>query len=264
MANGQMTWHEAVVEVLRQNQAAMHYADIADAIVENGLIETVGATPKNTVNAQLSTDLQQNGEDSTFVRVRRGEYMLREHYDGTPTPPESSESSEDASGEESGIVQAFGMYWQRENVLWSTSPSLLGLQNQDADVVDFCDQRGVYLLHDRRSVVYIGRSTKRPLGRRLYEHTTDRLNGRWDRFSWFGIRGVTDNGDLTEDVEMNYDEGALIATLEALLLEALEPPQNRRRGEGFRAVEYLQAQDPTLKNTEILSVLDRMRSQLTT
>ena len=36
-----MTWHEAVVEVLRQNQTAMHYADIADAIVENGLVETI-------------------------------------------------------------------------------------------------------------------------------------------------------------------------------------------------------------------------------
>lgn len=258
-----MTWHEAVVEVLRQNQAAMHYADIADEIIDQGLIETVGATPKNTVNAQLSTDLNENGDKSKFVRVRRGEYMLREHYDGTATPLETSDTSEEASGEESGIVQAFGMYWQRENVLWSTRPSLLGRQNQDADSVDFCNQRGVYLLHDRRSVVYIGRSTKRPLGRRLYEHTTDRLNGRWDRFSWFGIRGVTDKGALTEDVEMNYDEGALIATLEALLLEALEPPQNRQRGEGFRAVEYLQAQDPKIRNTEMLSVLDQMKSQLT-
>jgi hypothetical protein len=34
--------------------------------------------------------------------------------------------------------------------------------------------------------------------------------------------------------------------MEALLIEGLEPPQNRRRGDDFRAVEYLQAEDREL------------------
>jgi hypothetical protein len=32
----------------------------------------------------------------------------------------------------------------------------------------------------------------------------------------------------------------MISTLEALLIKSLEPPQNRKRGDGFSAVEYIQ------------------------
>lgn len=259
-----MTWHEAIVEVLRQSGSAMHYTEITDEILNQELVDTVGATPTNTVNARVTDDLRANGDDSQFVRVRRGEYMLREHHeeeDSTVASDSEDEADSDASGEESGIIQAFGMYWQRGRVRWTSDPSLLGQQKQGADVVDFGDQRGVYMLHDRRSIVYVGRSIKRPLSRRLYEHTKDRLNGRWDRFSWFGILGVTEQGELTGEVNLNYDRSALIATLEALLVESLEPPQNRQRGEGFRAVEYLQAEDPEMKNQRLASLLDEIKGQ---
>jgi hypothetical protein len=259
-----MTWHDAIVKVLRESGSAMHYTEITDRIVDQQLVDTVGATPTNTVNAQITTDIRDNGDDSTFVRVRRGEYMLREHHERQSQPSSGTssgdeESDSEASGEESGIIQAFGMYWQRSKVRWTSSPSLLGQQNQGAEPVDFGDQRGVYLLHDRRSTIYVGRSIKRPIGRRLYEHTKDRLNGRWDRFSWFGILGVTDEGALVEDVSFNYDRSALIATLEALLVESVEPPQNRQRGEGFRAVEYLQTEDPEMKNQRLASLIDEIR-----
>ncbi|MFQ6608184.1 MAG: hypothetical protein ACE5EE_06555 [Fidelibacterota bacterium] len=38
--------------------------------------------------------------------------------------------------------------------------------------------------------------------------------------------------------------------MEALLIEGLEPPQNRRRGDDFSAVEYLQAEDTDLKDKQ--------------
>lgn len=261
-----MTWHDAIVRVLRQSGSAMHYTEITDAILEQGLVDTVGATPANTVNARITTDLSTNGEESDFVRVRPGEYMLRELQMGESShavdraEPNATASESDASGEESGIIQAFGMYWQRGRVRWKHNPKILGQQQEGADVVDFGGQRGVYLLHDRRSTVYVGRSIKRPMGQRLYEHTKDRLNGRWDRFSWFGIRGVTGEGKLTDRVNLNFDRAALVATLEALLVEALEPPQNRQRGDGFRAVEYLQAEDPHLRNQKLAALMDEIRA----
>jgi len=43
----------------------------------------------------------------------------------------------------------------------------------------------------------------------------------------------------------------LVGTLEALLIEALEPPQNRKRGDGLSAIEYVQHRDPELKEIEI-------------
>lgn len=62
--------------------------------------------------------------------------------------------------------------------------------------MDFNKQLGIYLLYDGREVIYIGRTTDRPLGRRLFEHTSDRMAARWDRFSWFGLLPVMETGAL--------------------------------------------------------------------
>jgi hypothetical protein len=260
-----MTWRKAIIKVLNQSKSAMHYNEITEEILDQGLKNPDGATPKNTVNSVISKDIDKEGEESIFKRVRQGEYMLQSWPDDDLSetdsePPAKPES--DASGEESGIVQAFGMYWQRDKVDWEVSPSLYGWQNEGAEKVNFGEQRGVYLLHDGHRVIYVGRSIRRPLGRRLYEHTKDRLGGRWDRFSWFGIMGVTQEGNLTEDVDLNPDKDKLIATLESILLESIEPPQNRKRGEGFRAVEYLQVEDPTLEDQKLAEFLDQVKNRI--
>jgi hypothetical protein len=39
-----------------------------------------------------------------------------------------------------------------------------------------------------------------------------------------------------------------------LLIEALEPPQNRKRGDDFSAIEYIQDIDPELKEREIQNI----------
>lgn len=50
--------------------------------------------------------------------------------------------------------------------------------------------------------------------------------------------------------------------MEALLIEGLEPPQNRRRGDDFDGVEYLQAEDQRIKTErariEISKLLEKM------
>lgn len=260
-----LPWREAITRVLDDAATAMHYADIAEAIVEQGLRKKVGATPASTVAANLTTEIQQLGEHSAFVRVKVGEYMLRKHYD-KEDPAEASAGTglhtvEETLGKEAGIIQAFGMYWRRNLVRWSNTPKLLGQQSRGAETVDFSGQVGIYLLHDGRETVYVGRSIGRPLGKRLFEHTYDRLNGRWDRFSWFGLLSVTESGELlTEPVSTKQD--VLIATLEALLIEALEPPQNRKRGDEFRAVEYLQVEDPSLQKRQRAALLDDLKNLL--
>ena len=54
----------------------------------------------------------------------------------------------------------------------------------------------------------------------------------------------------------------IVATMEALLIEELEPPHNRRRGDDFRAVEYLQAEDPELERRRLSNLLDEISSRL--
>ena len=122
-----------------------------------------------------------------------------------------------------------------------------GKQQALSKAVDFGKQKGIYILYDLHTVIYVGRCIDRPLGRRLFEHTGDRLGSRWNRFSWFGLLDVTQEGTLRES-PFNASLAALVATLEALLIEALEPPQNRKRGDDFSAVEYIQDVDPEFKS----------------
>jgi hypothetical protein len=54
----------------------------------------------------------------------------------------------------------------------------------------------------------------------------------------------------------------LIATMEALLIEGLEPPQNRKRGDDFRAVEFLQVEDPEIQKDQIRQLMDDLKKKL--
>ena len=46
------------------------------------------------------------------------------------------------------------------------------------------------------------------------------------------------------------------------LIETLEPPQNRRRGDDFNAVEYIQDIDPELREQELQSTLRSIEQKL--
>lgn len=254
-----LSWKEAVLQVLKTSPEPMHYTEIAETIAEQRLRTTLGATPASTVNATISTSLQNEGQQSPFVRVGRGIYSIR----STTARPVPALAVAEAEGpDDTGLINAFGMYWARTNVLWTSTPKILGQQQAGSTPVDFCGQHGVYLLHDGRAVVYVGRTTDQPLGVRLRQHTSDRLNGRWDRFSWFGVYRVVEPGTLTTSGVGRYDPEMLIVTMEALLIEGLEPPQNRKRGDDFKAVEFLQMEDPDIQKTQVLQLMDELKRKL--
>lgn len=242
------SWKEAIKKVLREAATPLRYTEISEQILSRGYYETDGATPAATVNAQISSSIKHDGEKSPFVRVGKGTFALKQ----SPSVAISVASVKrkmpellseiDVETSES-IIHSFGMYWQRDLVVWHKDPCMFGKQQALSKAVDFGNQKGIYILYDHHTVVYVGRSIDRPLGKRLYEHTIDRLGSRWNRFSWFGLLDVTQEGDLRE-TSVNASLAMLVATLEALLIEALEPPQNRKRGDDFSAVEYIQDVDP--------------------
>lgn len=267
-------WKDAIRKALDERRQPMHYTDIAKLIEKRGHRKALGATPATSVNVTLRHDIKTNGDDSEFVQVARGIYALRGHEE-IPVG-DSTESAEVLTGavseddadedsavdDDSGAVCALGMFWRRDRVIWSSSPRIYGAQSEHADPVDFGGQRGVYLLHDGSRVVYAGRAAKQPIGRRLGQHTSDRLEGRWDRFSWFGTRPVHDDGSLGAFSAAKISEVDLITAFEALLIEALEPPQNRRRGDGLSAVEYIQREDPQLKTQRMKQLLAELSSKM--
>ena len=136
--------------------------------------------------------------------------------------------------------------------------TLLGAQLKAAKPVNFADRVGVYILYSGERVIYVGRITEPRLGPRLWDHMCDRLAGRWDRFSWFGVRTANDDGTLGPVPCGNYAVDMLVSTMEALLIEGLEPPQNRRRGDGFNATEFIQATDPEVERRRAKQLLFKL------
>ena len=243
-----LTWPKAIETVLEASGEPLHVQEITDRILEQGLKKHGGATPAQAVSAVLTTDVKRDEPNSLFERVRPGIYRLRGARPG-PIPPDSLEESVP-------LVTSFGLYWDRAAVDWQYRPHIYGeyqttgRARSDLTRVDFGAQHGIYLLHDGREVIYVGRTTTGDLGRRLSDHTRDRLQGRWTRFSWFGFRPVKDDGTLGDkltDLPPDFGIEKLIGAFEAILIEALEPRQNKKSGDDFGAIEFRQVPDPEVK-----------------
>jgi hypothetical protein len=258
------SWREAIKKVLAESDTPLHYTEISEQILSRGYYKTDGATPAATVSAQLTSSIKHDGEKTPFIRVGRGIFTLKDIARSLKPDDDKKNSVADIQFEDElseSIIRSFGMYWQRDLVVWRGDPKMYGKQQALAKPVDFGKQKGIYILYDHHTVIYVGRSIDRPLGKRLYEHTIDRLGSRWNRFSWFGLLEVTQEGNLKETT-FNTSLASLVASLEALLIEALEPPQNRRRGDDFSAIEYIQDIDPELKEREIQNTLRAIEQKM--
>lgn len=261
----ELTWRQAIDQTLGAAATPLHYNEITERIIANHLRSSLGATPAATVNAQISSSIKHDGRESPYIRIAPGTFapskrntdpIAHANAKLTPTVDEPEESEAQYT-----IVSSFGMFWRRDAVQWAATPKLLGIQQLGATPVDFNAQLGIYLLYDGREVIYIGRTTDRPLGRRLYEHTLDRLAARWDRFSWFGLLPVSETGRL-EALPETYGAAMLIPALEAILIEALEPRQNRKRGDDLSAAEFMQKEDPEIRKSRVRASVEAALDKL--
>ena len=258
MPPSEMPWKQAIIHVLREEGGPLHCDTIVERISDAKLRVSFGKTPAATVASVISQSLK-NDTKPLFERVERGHFRLA---GGVPTA--SDQDDVERGDDVGGIVTAFGMYWDRSYVDWDpTRPKLLGQQSKNSDEVDFSDQIGVYLLYDRREIVYVGQSNDErkhsSIGQRLKLHTKNRLRSRWDRFSWFGLKPVAKGAPTALDngvgAGQNGASKAVIDVMEAVLIEAIEPRQNRRQGEYFRGLEYLQVEDSQIAKRKAIQAL---------
>lgn len=61
-------------------------------------------------------------------------------------------------------------------------------------VADFRTQTGIYILYGDYGPYYVG-LTRTSMGKRLKDHLTDKHDGKWQRFSWFGFANVLQQRD---------------------------------------------------------------------
>jgi len=268
----ELKWKEAIEKVLNEEKKALHYTEIAELIAQRGYRTSLGATPQDTVSAQLTTDIKKG--NSIFEKVDKGIFMLKKFLKETnrnnATEEDVAEKKEihvikkKRENDNNKIINAFGIYWNRTLVHWkSGTPDLFGIQQIGAKEVNFKDQIGIYLLHDSRETIYVGQAIEQTLGKRLKDHTTDRLAGRWDRFSWFGFYPVKDDGSLNLDAQFkDFTVQHLGDILEAILIESIEPRQNRKQGNSFIGLEFLQQEAPEIKQKQKKQMLDELSKLL--
>ena len=254
----QPTWKEAIIKVLQEASSPLHVNEIATRIKASGLRHSLGATPEATVGAQIYMSIKNQGNASPFIKVSKQTFALRECSTKACSPnpilPPCPPILED---EAPAIITSFGMFWRRDAVEWKAKGKLLGKQANADTSVDFGEQKGIYFLYDGRELIYVGRASEQPFGKRLFQHTTDRLTTRWDRFSWFGLRPVSEEGKLEEMPDI-YNAELLIPVLEALLIEATEPRQNRKAGDDWTDKEYMQVPDMAVQKAKLQAIIDKL------
>jgi len=179
---------------------------------------------------------------------------------------------------EKRIIQSYGLRWKEADVFWGAGSSpgrLLGVPEDETTVIptDFREQAGIYILYSGNNLIYVGQvgSGKAKLFDRLKQHRKPKspLAGRWDSFSWFGLRRVINQGKALSQETMKAGSPTTIMALnhiEAVLIAATEPSMNKKWGKfGGDTKRYLQVRDERLTTDremleKILEQLDGMKS----
>ena len=153
------------------------------------------------------------------------------------------------------VVRNMGIYWKKDDVFWGKQNSRGQLwgklrSKKKAREVDFWDQVGIYALYKDFRLVYVGQAGKvnSSLGLRL-RHWHHELPGRWDLFSWFGLRYVKRNRQLSSRFETRQVTLAqILNVLEGICLEVADPPLNAQSARfGDSAEEYMQVRAERLE-----------------
>ena len=139
------------------------------------------------------------------------------------------------------IVRAFGLYWNVSAVDWDDK-KMLGVDDESAPQIETnaWKQSGIYCLYNEFLPIYVGRALNKNLGDRICSHLTDRLAGRWDSFSWFGVHQVNKVGSLRSFENRLNSRDVIIKSLEAFALIAFDPRLNRRHEKLPNAQEFVQ------------------------
>jgi hypothetical protein len=72
-------FRNAAIEILKQSKQPLHYKEITRLALEQGILETDGATPDASMNAQIIVDIQKNGKTSDFIKTSPSTYSLNPH-----------------------------------------------------------------------------------------------------------------------------------------------------------------------------------------
>lgn len=166
------------------------------------------------------------------------------------------------------LIRAYGLFWRADEIEWNpgsgngSSFQLLGRRGAGSTlrVADFRTQTGIYILYGDYGPYYVG-LTRTSMGKRLKDHLTDKHDGKWQRFSWFGFANVLQQRDasgLQQLKQLKLTTGTpneAIADIEALLILAMGPRNTNKmsfkKAEEWKQVPWEQRQKVLAKARSI-------------
>ncbi len=66
----------AAITILSEQETPLHYREITRLALEKGILETEGATPDATMNAEIVTEIKRKGNLSDFIKTAPSTYAL--------------------------------------------------------------------------------------------------------------------------------------------------------------------------------------------
>jgi hypothetical protein len=87
----------AAIAILSEAGKPLHYRDITRLALEQGILETEGATPDASMNSQIIMDIKRKGNTSDFIKVAPSTYAINPNK---PQEKESKETEEEVQEEE--------------------------------------------------------------------------------------------------------------------------------------------------------------------
>jgi len=71
------TFEKAAKIILYAENKPLHYTEIAKKAIESKIVISDGLTPEKSLLAEITSNIQKNGEKSTFIQTNNGTYALR-------------------------------------------------------------------------------------------------------------------------------------------------------------------------------------------
>ena len=96
----ELTWRKAIDKVLSEAPGAMHYKDLTDKIVADGLLSSFGATPARSARRQLNGAIRKEGDKCPFQKIGRGLYVWKAKAGITRKPSSQVDQPEDEDEDE--------------------------------------------------------------------------------------------------------------------------------------------------------------------
>jgi hypothetical protein len=127
------------------------------------------------------------------------------------------------------LIKTYGEFWSRAGIK-SRQREILGFQTGNKTPCNMWEQRGIYALYKDFRIIYVGQADDRGIGKRLVEHSKDRLRERWDTFSWFGVQDFDEHGKPRPFKSASVAQTNIVRSLELLAILMSDAPLNRQQG----------------------------------